>query len=182
MAADHSKEPKCCCTECGKELYTIYFEKHFRSCKHKNNLDAEQKVSCPICGKKVKEINTSHLRKHGVDVKKFKEMFPGYETLSKVSRERKRTLINLTPEISDKLRYGHTLQAKIERYGEEEGVRRHKEALKRYSHSKTLQGYIDRLGEEEGRKAWEEKIKRISEVSKVIWQNPSQRLKMRGDP
>lgn len=154
MATDHSKEPKCSCLECKREYYTIYFEKHFKTCKARIRRLDTNRVECPICGERVKEINTSHLRLHGTTVPEFKIKFPDASTMSEATRQRKATLANLTPEHSFALKYGHTLQAKIEKWGEKEGRRRHEESKNKYAVAKSLRGYIERLGEEGGRRAW----------------------------
>lgn len=174
MAADHSKEPKCSCLECKKEYYVIYFEKHYKTCKARTRKKDINRVDCPICGLRLKEINTSHLRSHGMTIPEFKEKFPDVSTMTEVIRQGKATLVNLTPDQSLSLRYGHTLQAKIEKWGEEEGRRRHEESRKNYSFAKSLDGYIERLGEEEGREAWEERRQRVSSHFKRLWdENPN---------
>lgn len=138
------------------------------------------RFSCPLCGKRLKEINTAHLKHHGMDYQEFKKIFPSYNTLSDKVRKKKRTIVEVTPEMSKRLRYGHTLEAKVKKYGLEEGTRRHKESLERYSHSKTLQGHIDRLGEEAGRKAWELRLKSAAEGTRKAWENPTPKMKIRG--
>lgn len=180
MAADHSKEPKCCCLECKKEYYTIYFEKHYKSCKIRIRKADVNRVECPICGIRLKEINTAHLRSHGMTIPEFKEKFPDVLTMSEVTRKRKATLVNLTPEQSLSLRYGHTLQAKIEKWGEEEGRRRHEESQRKSTVSKTLEGYIERLGEEDGRRAWNTRRQKISSASQRLWNEKPDIFKGRG--
>jgi len=180
MATDHSKQPKCCCLECGKEFYVIYFERHIKTCKHVNNKNKIEKVSCPICGKKLKEVNTAHLRKHNLEYEEAKKMFPDHIFISETSLSKKATLTNLTPEQSKNLKYGHTLEAKIKKYGEEEGLKRHLESKENYSYSKSLQGYIDRLGEEEGRKQWENRNEKISDTLIKFWSDPPEELKLKG--
>lgn len=180
MSADHSKQSKCCCIECGKELYAIYFNKHIKTCKHINTKNKIEKVSCPICGKRLKEINTAHLRKHGLDYNEVKKLFPDHNFISENSLLKKATLKNLTPEQSENLRYGHTLESRIKKWGEEEGIERHLKAKEAYSFSKTLEGYIDRLGEEEGTKAWKSKIENISQGAKRFWDNLSESSRSRG--
>lgn len=39
-------------------------------------MSAEQKFKCEICGKEFKAINNTHLKKHGITVKEYKEKFP----------------------------------------------------------------------------------------------------------
>lgn len=180
MPADHTKQPKCCCTECGKEFYVIYFDKHTKVCKHINKKPKEEKVSCPICGERLKEINTAHLRKHGLDYHQVKKMFPDYDFISENSLSKKATLSDLTPEQSKRLSYGHTLESRKEKWGEKEGIKRHLKAKKAYSTSKTLQGYIDRLGEEDGKKEWKSKIEKISQSSKNYWDSLPKSKKIRG--
>jgi hypothetical protein len=180
MATDHSKEPKCSCIECKGEYYTIYFEKHFKTCKTRiRKLDANR-VECPICGKRVKEINTSHLKLHGMSVPEFKVKFPDVSTMSGAIRRRKATLANLTPEQSLALKHGHTLKAKIEKWGEEEGRRRHEETMNKYAVSKSLKGYIERLGEKEGQRAWDKKRENISLASRRLWKERPDIFKDRG--
>lgn len=180
MAADHSKEPKCSCLECKREYYTIYFDKHYKSCKTRLRKTDLNRVECPICGIRLKEINTSHLRSHGMTILDFKKSFPEVSTVSEVTRRKRATLKNLTPEQSLSLRYGHTLQAKIEKWGEEEGRRRHEQSLRNSSFSKSLEGYIERLGEEEGRKAWEERRQKVSSHFKRLWNENPDIYKNRG--
>lgn len=180
MATDHTKEPKCCCLDCGKEFYAIYFNKHTKTCKRKSLKEGLQKVPCPICGKRLKEINTSHLLSHDMNITEFKKLYPNYETLSSESRLKKSTLSNMTPELSKKLSYGHTLEAKINKWGEEEGVKRHDKSLDLYSRSKTKEGYIEKWGEAEGLKRWGDRIEKTSLASKRVWTEPSEVLKVRG--
>lgn len=173
MATDHSKEPKCSCLECKREYYTIYFEKHFKTCKARIRRLDTNRVECPICGERVKEINTSHLRLHGTTVPEFKIKFPDASTMSEATRQRKATLANLTPEHSFALKYGHTLQAKIEKWGEEEGRRRHEESKNKYAVAKSLKGYIERLGGEEGRRAWDKRGQNVSlGFQRLLRENP----------
>jgi hypothetical protein len=150
--------------ECGKEFYVIYFDRHIKNCKHTNKKDQKEKVSCPICGKRLKEVNTAHLREHGLEYDQVKLMFPDYKFISEDALSKKATLLNLTPEQSRNLRFGHTLEARIQKYGEEEGTKRHLKARESYSFSKTLAGYIDRLGVEEGTKLWNQKIEKITQT------------------
>ena len=180
MATDHSKQPKCCCTECGKEFYVIYFDRHTKVCKHINKKPKKEKVSCPICGKRLKEINTAHLRTHGLDYNQVKKMFPDYDFISEKSLSKKATLSNLTPEQSKRLKYGHTLESRKEKWGEEEGTERHLKAKEAYSTSKTLQGYIDRLGEDEGGKQWQSRTEKISLAAKESWDKVSKSKRSRG--
>ena len=84
-------------------------------------------IICPICKRTFKEINTAHLRIHNIDVKRFDELYPGYERLSKESRVKKATLKNLTPEISRNLKFGHTLEGFKKKYGEKLGIKKYKE-------------------------------------------------------
>ena len=36
-------------------------------------VDPEARVECPICGRKLRRINSSHLRRHGITMAEFKE-------------------------------------------------------------------------------------------------------------
>lgn len=117
-------------------------------------------VICPICKKRLKEINTAHLRTHNMDVKKFTELYPEYDRLSKECRIKKATLKNLTPEISRNLRFSHTLEGFKKKHGDELGIKRYKEMIVRTKRAKTIEFFIEKHGEIEGKKIFSDINKR----------------------
>jgi len=117
-------------------------------------------VVCPICKNKFKEINTSHLLSHNLDVKSFDKLYPGYERLSKISRIKKATLKNLTQEMSKNLKFGHTLEGFKKKYGDILGIKKYKEMQFRHKKSKTIEFYIKKYGEKEGIKFFNDMNKR----------------------
>lgn len=120
-------------------------------------------VVCPICNQKILEINNTHLWKHGLTIDVFDQMFPDFKRLSDVSIKNKNTLGNgkLTEDISKRLKFGHTKDSYILKYGKV-GREKYDEVIKKYSLSKRLDGYILKYGIEEGTKRYKEKNKRIS--------------------
>lgn len=104
-------------------------------------------VICPICNKQFKQINTAHLReRHGISLQEFKSLYPDCKTLSDNQRRKKATLLNLTQQQSKNLKFGHTLQGFIKRYGETEGKRRYQESKIKKSKSHSLQWFVQKYG------------------------------------
>lgn len=47
----------------------------------------QEKVQCPICGEFYKMITKGHLKKHGLTIPKFKELYPNFSMVSESLRE-----------------------------------------------------------------------------------------------
>ena len=157
-------KPKCCCIFCKKELFVCMLNQHINSCsflkneiKYKNLELNEDYVICPICNIKIKEINNVHLKKHDISKNEYDNKYPNFPRLSKKSKIRKKHYINgPTEEQSRKLKFSHTVEGYISKYGKEEGILRFELSNERKSKSKTLDGYIQRYGEEKGIKKYYE--------------------------
>ncbi len=105
-------------------------------------------VCCPICGKTMKQINTAHLRSsHNIDIKDFKLMFPEYQTMTAETRQKKNHFKNLSAQMSQKLKFSHTLSGYIKRYGEQNGTKRYYQSKTNKSRSHTQQWYKQHYGE-----------------------------------
>lgn len=112
-------------------------------------------VKCPICHKKYKEINTEHiLCKHQITREQFIELYPNAKLICDNTRLKKASLINMTPEISNNLKFGHTLEGYIKKYGEEEGKIKFDNMQQNMKYARTLDYQIEKYGEEEGMKRW----------------------------
>ena len=90
----------------------------------KENIDF---IICPICNKKLKEINNAHLNIHNLTADQFDKHYPNNKRLSESVD--KNNFKNLTKEISDKLKKSHTLENYINKYGDENGRIKFQEKL-----------------------------------------------------
>jgi len=117
------------------------------------------KVICPICKRKFREINRSHLKTHDLTVAQFDEKFPEHPRLTEEARRKKATHKVLTKEMSAKLKRSHTLEGYIEKYGGVEGPKRHAISKEKKSFARTLEGYISRYGKTKGPTIYKEHIK-----------------------
>jgi len=179
---NHKNIPKCCCVYCTKEIYIIYLKQHIESCKsikkYENKELYKDYVICPLCGKRLTEINNFHLKYHNITFSEFDKLYPNCR-LSDEAIKNKNTLGNgkLTSEISKRLSYGHTLESYIEKYGEKEGKQKKEKSNKKLQKSKTLKGYVEKYGEKEGRKRYNKKCTKISTYSKKNWKNNYEKMK-----
>ncbi len=162
--------PKSCCIYCGKEYYTHMINQHLKSCKYKNLNNFIDYVICPICGKRCKEINNFHLKTHNITVKQFEELYKGFNRLSDSARHNKNSYkTGVTPEQSKKLKYSHTLNGYISRYGIEVGTQKYNDSKLKKSKSHYLEWYISKYGEEYGtKKYWDDRNNKGIKLDKYI--------------
>ena len=150
-----TNQPKFSCIDCGKQLYTSYIKSHQKTCnksrkKFTNNKLNIDYVICPICDKKLIELNTSHLKKHNHPTKSFDVTYPDYPRLSKKAIENKNGFKNLTEEISNKLKFSQTKEGYIKKYGESIGREKWIARKENFSKARTLEGYIEKFGLDDG--------------------------------
>jgi hypothetical protein len=107
-------------------------------------------VECPICGRKLKEINTAHLIKHGIKIDEFILMFPGVQRTSDLTRKKRDTMTDISDEIRQKIRKAHGLDGYIEKYGESVGTEIFNNIRNNKKIGNTLDGYIEKYGEIDG--------------------------------
>jgi len=122
-------------------------------------------VLCPICNEPFREINNDHLSKHNLTKTEYDKIYPNNPRTSEKTRNKKYTLKDLTPELSDKLSKSHTIKGYIEKYGDVEGRKKYFEMKKNKSYSHSLDYCIKKYGDVEGRKKYTE-INKSRAVSK----------------
>jgi hypothetical protein len=130
-------------------------------------------VICPICGKRVKEINTSHLKLHDLTVKMFDDLYPNFERLSKVSRDQKATFTGkkhtnehkqYMSKIISRYRKGITLTDKHKKSISESCKKTWRDNHDWLVYTKSYEHFINLHGEDIGKKMW---IKRYNNISKA---------------
>ncbi len=151
-------KPKCSCIKCKKEFYVGMLNQHKISCdkkveaekeRFKNLILNDDYVICPICNKKLLEINSDHLRTHNISKDDYDKQYPSFPRLSKKGKEGKNHFKGgVSEELSLKLKKSHTIEGYIEKYGEEEGKERYYLSKKRKSYSHTDEYYYERYGDE----------------------------------
>lgn len=92
----------------------------------------EEKVQCQICGKYFRTITSTHLKKHGMTVKEYKELYSDAEIVSNNTRE-KRIKALTGREISSETRYrcGNGSRGRVQT--EEEKEKRRQSAISSYT-------------------------------------------------
>lgn len=124
--------------------------------KFENKKEYVDYVVCPICNNKFSELNNYHLYTHNLTAKQFDEMFPNNKRLSQKVLKKKNTLENLTQKQSENLKYGHTLQGFIDKYGIEKGKIKFDLSKKRKSLGHKKEWYIEKYGEKIGEKIYKD--------------------------
>lgn len=104
-------------------------------------------VECPICHRHLKEINNPHLKTHQLTSAEFDIKYPNSPRLSEHTRIGKNHFKFLSREMSEKLKFSHTLEGHKLKYGEELGVIKFNESRLHKSIGHTLEGYIQKHGE-----------------------------------
>lgn len=46
----------------------------------------DDKLNCKVCGKRLRSINNTHLKTHGITVEEYKELYPYHHTISRTTR------------------------------------------------------------------------------------------------
>jgi len=147
------------CLLCNKEFEVKSNQKKkfcSSNCRTKNStqnrmvgIEGVDYVKCKICGLKFKEINADHLYLHDINKEEYDKLYGN--RISSKTRGRKDTLTKiLTPELSKKLSYSHTLGGFIEKYGKSLGAIKYKERNDNMKKCKTLDYYIEKFGNLEG--------------------------------
>lgn len=121
------------------------------SCRTNNHNNIKNKklidyVICPICNKKYKEINNTHIKMHGLTMYEWNIKYPNFERLSNNARYNKGTLRMMTSEISMKLKKSHTLDGYIEKYGEEIGKEKYLLRCENINNARQKEYYIEKYG------------------------------------
>jgi hypothetical protein len=137
----------------------------------------ETYVLCPICNKKFKELNTAHLKVHGLNVKTFDEKYPDYDRLSIESRNKKATFTGKThteeykkymSERTMGFQKGRKLSDEHKRKISEMSKKVWENSYDKMVKSRNLEGYIEKYGEKEGKLRWFNKNKKNSMSSRYI--------------
>lgn len=111
-------------------------------------------VKCEICGKKMRNISNTHLKKHGITQQQYKNMFPDSnifaEGLLDIQKEnRESTLKERYFDNDINCHDSGSLDFFIRKYGGE-GKELYDKKCQKISFSSSLEGYIEKYGEEEG--------------------------------
>lgn len=119
-------------------------------------------VICPICNKKVKEINTAHLKIHNLNVKMFDELYPNYERLSKIIRSKKNTWEGKKHKQKTKEKIKESMKGKNRRLkSEDEKLNLSEKSKEMWNEkreqilfSRSIDGFILKYGKNEGTKKY----------------------------
>lgn len=143
------------CGSCQKYFYKQFYKNHYKKCtekkleedlKYKNKVYHIDYVVCGICQKPLGEINNFHLKTHNLNAKKYDELYPEFPRLIKDFNIKKNNYKILTKEISEKLKFSHTLEGYQKKYGIEDGLKRFQNSKKRKSFSHSLEWYNKKYG------------------------------------
>jgi len=136
-----NKYKKVLCEHCSKEYYECIINNHKIKCEKKKIINEEKfknqtinvdYVICPICNEKLKEINNVHLKYHNMTPPEFDKTYPNNKRISKKCLEKKNHFKNLTEDMSNKLKYSHTIEAYIEKHGIDLGTKLFNEHLSKW--------------------------------------------------
>lgn len=116
----------------------------------------ETYIICPICNKSYKELNNFHLKFHKITKEEYDILYPNSPRLSAYARKCKATLINISDETRKNLKYCHTEEAFIKRYGETIGKEKYELCKAQKSKNNKLEGYVERFGALLGLQKWKE--------------------------
>jgi len=141
------KNPKYCSNSCRSIN---------NSQKRISGIEGFDYVVCRICGFKFKEINNDHVIKHGLTCDEYDEKFKSSRTSEK-TRNKKNTLSNImNDDLSKKLSKSHTIEGYINKHGDELGQILYNKMIENKTYKNGKQSYIDKYGEDEGLKRYKE--------------------------
>lgn len=151
-------KPKCSCIKCKKEFFVGMLNQHTKSCdkliekdntKFLNLVLWQDFVQCGICGKLLKENNNAHIIKlHNYSIAEYDLNYPNHPRISIKGKISKNNFVGgVSEELSNKLKYSHTLDGYIEKYGEDIGAIRYNASKTNKSYVKTKQSYKERYGD-----------------------------------
>ncbi len=141
------------CELCNKTFWNCYFNDHYKRCKIKfdkkiNLIMGEDYVQCALCFKNFKEINNFHLKTiHNITPKEYDELYPNNKRLSNKTLAEKNHFKELTPEMSAKLKFSHTLNGYKQKYGEIEGEKKWTDSIENKKKMRTVDRYIEIYGD-----------------------------------
>lgn len=171
------------CKYCGKKGFTTskglsIHRRHSKECylKWKQEKDFEDanktNVKCEVCGKYLRNISNTHLRKHNMTQQDYKRMYPdahifsdGLLDMQKANRES--TIFERYGK--DKTIYSITLETFIKNNGEEKGRKMWEEYLKERHHRGSLQWYYHKYGEQEGAKLYKTRCESFNGRFTLSW-------------
>lgn len=174
---------KCSCIFCAGEYFVCMINQHQKNCKWKGKIVNKKLklnidyIICPICGKRLIEINNAHLNHHNLTPKEFDKKYPYNRRLSE------KAIINKKTFTGKKHTEEHKKYMSEKMTGVNNGKKLSKEHTKKLSDSMekawennyenfkfshTKEGYIKKYGYEEGVKRWVSKNLKNSKSSTNI--------------
>ena len=178
--------------ECKDFKHTNYYSEILKQ-KNENYNNTHTFVKCMICGKVLRNISNTHLKKHNITQQEYKIKFPNSRIfadglLNEQKSKREETIDRIYPNRKDycsitvdkyidkygiiegsrlwsehKLKLGHSLDNYIKKYGQEIGLKKYKECCENLKGLMTLDWYINRYGKNDGEKLYKEHCKKISD-------------------
>lgn len=136
------------CYKCEKIFkYKKALDNHIFNCTKDSEIENEDYVVCKICNKKLKEINIDHLRLHEINKVEYKMLYPTALLISKKSSNNKNVYKNLTLEMSEKLKFSHTLDGYIQKYGDQLGTEKFNIRSHNIAFARSKEYYIQKYGD-----------------------------------
>ena len=133
--------------------------------KEQELLDSQKtKVRCEICGECLRNISNTHLKKHGITQKEYKQQFPNSPIFSEgllETQKEKREASIIERYGEDNSIHAVNENSFIRKYGQEEGIKLWNEHRKRRKNQGSLEFYCKKYGQEEGTKIYNERCNSI---------------------
>lgn len=133
------------------------FKKHIPICIKKETEFQKLQLGvdytiCGVCNMKLIEINNAHLAVHNITPKEYNSLYHASNPRlpESVLKSKNHFKNGVTKELSNKLKFGHTLEGYIEKHGYEDGIKRYNEKCNSIGQGGTLGGYIKKYGELKG--------------------------------
>lgn len=179
--------------ECKDNNHKEYYDRLLKE-KIENYNSTHTFVKCMICGKELRNISNTHLKRHNITQKEYKIKFPDAkifadgllneqrskreETINKIYHGKRDYCSNTLDKYIDKYgiiegtrlwndyksKLGHSLNNYIKKYGQEIGLKKYRKCCEASKGLWTLNWYINRYGNEIGENLYRERCKKIQET------------------